>query len=371
MTTEAQIRDWRFGQTKAERLCAHLLHIEGFESIDPQCPLGGPDGKKDVICSKNGKRWVAAVHFPPTPSTVGAISSKFTNDLEGVAANHAEAFVFFVNQHMTPSERASLLEIADPVEAEIYHLERITSLLDSPKGYGLRLQYLQIPMSMEEQLAFWSAFNYDITRKLLDNESRLASIDRKLDEVLHRTSRLVGDTQQPSSSVARNVGGALDVETPTRGISLAMLCWLHRVVTADVHVPDAVRGRLRSAQVWIGKPEDPTFTPASPERVPELIQQLLSSWRQQYASLQGKSKDEVAAALAEFHHQFLTIHPFLDANGRVARVVLDQAAQELLGVGVGDYLTSDADRYYGALQAADDGNAKPLRTLIAGALACD
>lgn len=365
------MRDWRFGQTQAERLCAHLLHIERFEDVDPQSPLGGPDGKKDVVCSRNGKRWVAAVHFPPTQSTAAAIEKKFKDDLQGVTANRADAFVFFVNQHMTPGERTSLIDIAEPVETEVYHLERIASLLDSPKGYGIRLQYLQIPMTTEEQLAFWSAFDYDITRKLLDNESRLVSIDRKLDQVLHRTRRIEDALEQPSSSVVAGTESAAAVDTPTRDLSLAMLCWLHRLATADIPVPDAVRGRLRSVQVWIGKPDDPTFTPAPPEHVPELIRQLLRSWTQQHAMLQGQSKDQVVARLAQFHHQFLTIHPFLDANGRVARIVLDQAAQELLGVGVGDYLTSDADKYYKALRAADDGEVKPLQALIAGALACD
>ncbi len=56
------------------------------------------------------------------------------------------------------------------IEVEIYHLERIRDLLDSPRGCGFRLEYLRIAMSEEEQLAFWSAMNYDVTRKLLQNE---------------------------------------------------------------------------------------------------------------------------------------------------------------------------------------------------------
>lgn len=53
---------------------------------------------------------------------------------------------------------------------EIYHLERIRSLLDSPKGCGIRLEYLRIPMTEPEQWAFWSAMNYDVVRKLAENE---------------------------------------------------------------------------------------------------------------------------------------------------------------------------------------------------------
>ncbi len=92
MTTESALRDWRYGQAQAERLVAALLHLEGFEGVDPQHPLGGPDGLKDVLCRKDGLAWVAAAYFPPTPPTLGAIKSKFTDDFAGVGLNGAQAF---------------------------------------------------------------------------------------------------------------------------------------------------------------------------------------------------------------------------------------------------------------------------------------
>ena len=52
LPTEQVLHSWRFGQTQAERLCAGLLIVEGFTSVDPQCPLGGPDGLKDLVCQK-------------------------------------------------------------------------------------------------------------------------------------------------------------------------------------------------------------------------------------------------------------------------------------------------------------------------------
>src|SRR5438045_141570 len=98
MPTESELRDWRFGQAQAERLCAALLHLEGFESIDPQCPLGGPDGLKDIVCVKAQLKWVAACYFPPTAASQSEIEAKFENDLQGVVKNDAQAFAFFVNQ---------------------------------------------------------------------------------------------------------------------------------------------------------------------------------------------------------------------------------------------------------------------------------
>ena len=48
-STEGVLHDWRYGQTQAEQLCAALMHLEGFESVDPQHPLGGPDEAKDIL----------------------------------------------------------------------------------------------------------------------------------------------------------------------------------------------------------------------------------------------------------------------------------------------------------------------------------
>jgi hypothetical protein len=62
-STENVLHDWRNGQTQAERLCAALMHLDGFESVDPQHPLGGPDETKDILAMKANKKWVGAAYF--------------------------------------------------------------------------------------------------------------------------------------------------------------------------------------------------------------------------------------------------------------------------------------------------------------------
>lgn len=76
----------------------------------------------------------------------------------------------------------------------------------------------------------------------------------------------------------------------------------------------------------------------------------------------------MVAGLAELHHRFLTIHPFMDANGRVARSIADQAARELLNQRIGREFIEDAQAYYAALAAADEGDLKPLQDRIKAAL---
>lgn len=376
MTTESALRDWRYGQTQAERLVAALLHLEGFEAVDPQHPLGGPDGLKDVLCWKDGLSWVAAAYFPATPSTLRTIKSKFTDDFVGVASNSAQAFAFFVNQPLTVGEREQLRALAGQTRAEVYHLERIRSLLDAPKGCGIRLEYLRIPMTEAEQWAFWSSMNQDVVRKLVDHEARreaqMRSLDEKLNLILERTNAIGFALTEHPSHLGTAGQAPESIEMPTASLSLSTLCWLHRVITEDSGLPEAVRGRLRSVSVWIGPAgssvETATYVPPPPEELVSLTNSWIAWWKEQHTSLKYYGRDEAISALAEFHHRFLRIHPFLDANGRLARTLLDQAARELLNQGVAAEFTDDAPAYYAALAAADKGDITSLKSRISATL---
>ncbi len=376
MTTESAVREWRFGQTQAERLVAALLHVEGFEAVDPQHPLGGPDGLKDVLCRKNGQTWIAAAYFPPTPCKFSEIKAKFNHDFPGVAANNAEAIAFFVNQPLTVGERQNLMALAVPISTEIYHLERIRSLLDAPKGCGIRLEYLRIPMTEEEQWAFWNSMNQDIVRRLVDHEARrdaqIRSLDEKLDLILERTEAIGFELSAQRSRLLKQPTVSENLEMPTASLTLTTLCWLHRVVTEDTRLPEAVRGRLRSVNVWVGTsgstPETASYVPPAPEEVFEATQSLLSWWRAVHPGLVRCPKEEVISRLAEFHHRFLQIHPFLDNNGRLSRIIVDQAARELLNQGLGAELTQDVGAYYAALRDANTGDMTALIARMAAAL---
>jgi hypothetical protein len=164
MSTESELRDWRSGQTNAERMCAAILAIEGYTDIDPQAPLGGPDDKKDILARRAGHRFVVAVFFPHTHQNFASIKRKFAEDRRGVARHRSDGFVFMVNQPLTLGERQQLEDLGGPLD-ELYHLERLRHALDSPSGYGLRLEYLRRSMTVEEQIAFFSTLNPDLTER--------------------------------------------------------------------------------------------------------------------------------------------------------------------------------------------------------------
>ena len=113
MTTELHLINWRNGNVQAERLGAKILIMEGYESVDPQCPLGGPDGLKDIVCEKNGWKYIAACFFGIDQKEFKDIKDKFAHDLEGVEKNKANGIVFITNQHITPTQRKELETLAE------------------------------------------------------------------------------------------------------------------------------------------------------------------------------------------------------------------------------------------------------------------
>jgi hypothetical protein len=135
---------WTGAAAKSQALAGQVLLAEGFTSLDPSHPLGGPDGGQDALCQKDGATWVMAVYFPRGQKTFSSTKRKFLHDLAGVAANRASAIAFVSNQEMTLSQRKSLKKAAKRKRVEIYHLDRLASVLDQPGMAGVRHQFLGI-----------------------------------------------------------------------------------------------------------------------------------------------------------------------------------------------------------------------------------
>jgi hypothetical protein len=128
-------------------LAAQILLSDGYTGLDPSHPLGGKDGTKDAVAEKDGKRWLMAVYFPRSQQAFKHIKRKFRDDLTGVASNKADAMAFVTNQELKLAEREALRKVAGSVPIELYHLERITAILDTPAMMDVRKQFLGIDFS--------------------------------------------------------------------------------------------------------------------------------------------------------------------------------------------------------------------------------
>ncbi|NQU86509.1 MAG: hypothetical protein HQ541_12180, partial [Mariniphaga sp.] len=129
--------------------------------------------KKDLLCKRKDKTFVVGVYFPRIQQTYKAIEKKLLQDNAGVSKNYVDGLLFFTNQYLTIGERKKLATASGNKNTEIFHLERIALILNSPVGYGVRLEFLDIQLSKTEQLSYFA---------LKDKE--LTSIQKKLSEIL-------------------------------------------------------------------------------------------------------------------------------------------------------------------------------------------
>jgi len=382
ISTTILLSNWEKDSGDAERLCADLLRIEAFDDVDPQHPLGGPDGGKDILCSKEGNSFVAAVHFPRKPITFKTTTKKFASDLKESLKHNRNGFIFLTNQELTISERNALEKMA-AVKGKrclIYHRERLRVMLDSPAGYGLRLRHLGAAMSNEEQAAFFATSSQSFTEALNVQTRAIDSLARRIDRFGQQGLTLISETAAVVAGAVRGehtaVGAMLEAAAATSfkraledpkdavstHLSAPLLRYVHRLIQA---IDPAVAGKFRETQVWL---VDPTGTPTpgieSPpwDKVTGLVKSLLDDWNRDYSGLL-EDPSMVIPSVARFFHRLVWIHPFIDGNGRVARAILALQARELLGL-LEDPVLDHGAEYYLALREADGDSFERFEGLI-------
>lgn len=148
-----RLREWTYGQTPSERLAAQILISEGYTSVDPSHPLGGPDGGRDAVCLRNGETWIQAVYFPRGQKSFAETSKKIKADLRAARKHSPVGVAFVTNQEFTLAQRDKVHTFVESINLrlELYHLERISMILDTPKMAGIREQFLKIEIPQKHQ----------------------------------------------------------------------------------------------------------------------------------------------------------------------------------------------------------------------------
>ena len=111
----------------------------------------------------------------------------------------------------------------------------------------------------------------------------------------------------------------------SRGLPLSMrlLCEAHRRLMTGARGGGKHPGEIRRSQNWIGgtRPGNAVFVPPPESKLADLLSDL-----ERFIHAAGKLHPLVKVALA--HAQFETIHPFLDGNGRIGRLLIALMLEE-------------------------------------------
>lgn len=173
-------------------------------------------------------------------------------------------------------------------------------------------------------------------------------IDELEDGATKRT--FVDDIQEVKNYIrAMERGIQLLSELP---ISLRLVREIHGQLMQGVRGEKATPGEFRTSQNWIGPAG---CTPATAAFVPPPVLEMteaLHDW-EKFLHVRDQFPDLIQCAL--MHVQFETIHPFLDGNGRVGRLLItffllerQRLSQPLLYLSA--YIDSHKSDYYDLLQ---------------------
>lgn len=196
-----------------------------------------------------------------------------------------------------------------------------------------------------------------LARREAVTSSSIEGTQSTLDEVL--AVEEADDEAHATARQVRNYALVLEALLPRARedrhaiFTLDLIRRLHREVMRDDETVRGEPGALRDRPVWIGGFDIAysTYNPTPPARVAACLADTLDYLRNE--GMQA-AQQSLIARMAIGHAHFEAVHPFLDGNGRVGRLLLPlmMAAEQRTPLYLSPYIEANKAAYHDALKAA-------------------
>lgn len=177
---------------------------------------------------------------------------------------------------------------------------------------------------------------------------------------LRDTGLLLFDKIMPSGRTteeiqsAENNKKAYDYIMQYKGeVNKKFICEIHKILTHNILNKEHI-GKFRKVQVYIRGAE---FIPPKPKEVEEQFKNLMKWYKT------NRKKYHPVVVASYLHAAFEGIHPFIDRNGRVGRLILDFTLHKNKYPPI-NIKYKEREKYYKALERAHKGNLKPFVNLL-------